>query len=248
MLRFLYLNTSRTGIPRRSHPVPLPDSAHAQPAPVRANLPAVVLPPVATAAPWNRTQRHGALQCRLTPRLPSPRCCSLAQFPSLRASSARAPPAVSSARPFPSATAFAPPSSAGPILCALGDRFGACSSSHRNKVSPTPDSISLGSRRRLHRSIRGVAFSRTNQHRQLLSSITIVSVHRCNANNTSIPCLFFWWFFDPFHGPIQIRKQLSLSIFASDGLWEHLSNQEAIKLVQSSPRNRNVCSLILCYN
>ena len=26
-------------------------------------------------------------------------------------------------------------------------------------------------------------------------------------------------------------------IFASDGLWEHLSNQEAVKIVQTSPRN-----------
>ena len=42
--------------------------------------------------------------------------------------------------------------------------------------------------------------------------------------------------------PIQLTDQFI--IFASDGLWEHLSNQKAVELVHSSPRN--VCVLILC--
>jgi serine/threonine protein phosphatase PrpC len=41
--------------------------------------------------------------------------------------------------------------------------------------------------------------------------------------------------------PIQLTDQFI--IFASDGLWEHLSNQKAVELVHSSPRN--VCALIL---
>ncbi|TVU41088.1 hypothetical protein EJB05_14582 [Eragrostis curvula] len=35
----------------------------------------------------------------------------------------------------------------------------------------------------------------------------------------------------------QIQPTDKFIIFASDGLWEHLSNQEAVDLVQSSPRN-----------
>ncbi|TVU48459.1 hypothetical protein EJB05_08097 [Eragrostis curvula] len=35
----------------------------------------------------------------------------------------------------------------------------------------------------------------------------------------------------------QIQPNDQFVIFASDGLWEHLSNQEAVDLVQSSPRN-----------
>ncbi|KAL6907432.1 hypothetical protein ACP4OV_002471 [Aristida adscensionis] len=35
----------------------------------------------------------------------------------------------------------------------------------------------------------------------------------------------------------QIQPNDQFIIFASDGLWEHLSNQEAVDLVQSSPRN-----------
>lgn len=44
----------------------------------------------------------------------------------------------------------------------------------------------------------------------------------------------------------RIQPNDQFVIFASDGLWEHLSNQEAVDLVQSSPRN--VCFLLLCYN
>jgi len=35
----------------------------------------------------------------------------------------------------------------------------------------------------------------------------------------------------------RIQPSDQFAIFASDGLWEHLSNQEAVKLVQNSPRN-----------
>lgn len=35
-------------------------------------------------------------------------------------------------------------------------------------------------------------------------------------------------------------------IFASDGLWEHLSNQEAVDIVQNNPRNVSSSSL-LCW-
>jgi pyruvate dehydrogenase phosphatase len=38
----------------------------------------------------------------------------------------------------------------------------------------------------------------------------------------------------------QIQPNDHFVIFASDGLWEHLSNQEAVDLVQNNPRN--VCS------
>jgi pyruvate dehydrogenase phosphatase len=41
----------------------------------------------------------------------------------------------------------------------------------------------------------------------------------------------------------QIQPNDQFVIFASDGLWEHLSNQEAVELVQSNPRN--VCVLLL---
>jgi pyruvate dehydrogenase phosphatase len=33
-------------------------------------------------------------------------------------------------------------------------------------------------------------------------------------------------------------------IFASDGLWEHLSNQEAVDIVQNHPRNVRIYSSI----
>jgi pyruvate dehydrogenase phosphatase len=35
----------------------------------------------------------------------------------------------------------------------------------------------------------------------------------------------------------RIQPNDQFAIFASDGLWEHLSNQEAVELVQNSPRN-----------
>mgnify|MGYP003701929069 CR=1 FL=1 len=42
----------------------------------------------------------------------------------------------------------------------------------------------------------------------------------------------------------QLQTTDQFIIFASDGLWEHISNQEAVDLVQHNPRN--VCVLILC--
>lgn len=61
---------------------------------------------------------------------------------------------------------------------------------------------------------------------------------------------------ETFHKPIlsaepqitehRIQPNDQFVIFASDGLWEHLSNQEAVDLVQRSPRN--VCFLLLRYN
>lgn len=52
---------------------------------------------------------------------------------------------------------------------------------------------------------------------------------------------------EPFEKPILLAEPSILVqklfpedqflIFASDGLWEHLSNQEAVDLVNSSPRN-----------
>jgi serine/threonine protein phosphatase PrpC len=44
----------------------------------------------------------------------------------------------------------------------------------------------------------------------------------------------------------RIQPNDQFVIFASDGLWEHLSNKEAVDLVQSSPHN--VCFLDSHYN
>jgi serine/threonine protein phosphatase PrpC len=44
----------------------------------------------------------------------------------------------------------------------------------------------------------------------------------------------------------RIQPNDQFVIFASDGLWEHLTNKEAVDLVQSSPRN--VCFLDSHYN
>ncbi|KAG2730066.1 hypothetical protein I3760_01G276100 [Carya illinoinensis] len=64
---------------------------------------------------------------------------------------------------------------------------------------------------------------------------------------------------EPFHKPIlkaeptiSVQKLCSedqFLIFASDGLWEHLSNQEAVDIVQSCPRNgiaRKLVKTALC--
>jgi pyruvate dehydrogenase phosphatase len=52
---------------------------------------------------------------------------------------------------------------------------------------------------------------------------------------------------EPFHKPIlspeleilvrKLQPGDQILIFASDGLWEHLSNQEAVDIVQSFPRS-----------
>ncbi|VAH17796.1 unnamed protein product [Triticum turgidum subsp. durum] len=46
----------------------------------------------------------------------------------------------------------------------------------------------------------------------------------------------------------QIQLTDQFIIFASDGLWEHLSNQKAVELVHSSPRNLSASSCILFPN
>jgi len=51
---------------------------------------------------------------------------------------------------------------------------------------------------------------------------------------------------DPQINEHRIQPSDQFAIFASDGLWEHLSNQEAVELVQNSPRN--VCFLLAFYN
>ena len=42
---------------------------------------------------------------------------------------------------------------------------------------------------------------------------------------------------DPSISVHELLPQDQFVIFASDGLWEHLSNQEAVDIVQSNPRN-----------
>ena len=59
---------------------------------------------------------------------------------------------------------------------------------------------------------------------------------------------------EPFKNPIlssepsisahQLQAQDQFIIFASDGLWEHLSNQEAVDIVQNHPHN--VSNIYLC--
>ncbi|KQK11830.1 hypothetical protein BRADI_2g62650v3 [Brachypodium distachyon] len=60
---------------------------------------------------------------------------------------------------------------------------------------------------------------------------------------------------EPFHKPIlcpepsieehRLCAEDQFVIFASDGLWEHLSNQEAVDIVNCSPRNTDETSVIL---
>lgn len=55
---------------------------------------------------------------------------------------------------------------------------------------------------------------------------------------------------EPFEKPIllaepsvhvqKLQPEDQFLIFASDGLWEHLSNQEAVNIVHNSPRNVNL--------
>lgn len=57
---------------------------------------------------------------------------------------------------------------------------------------------------------------------------------------------------EPFKRPIlssepsisvcQLQPQDQFIIFASDGLWEHLSNQDAVDIVQNNPRNVRIIS------
>lgn len=39
----------------------------------------------------------------------------------------------------------------------------------------------------------------------------------------------------------QLQQHDQFLIFASDGLWEHLTNEEAVRIVQNSPRNVRFC-------
>lgn len=62
---------------------------------------------------------------------------------------------------------------------------------------------------------------------------------------------------EPFNSPIlssepsilvhEIEQHDQFLIFASDGLWEHLSNQEAVDIVQSGPQNVRSLRLIQKY-
>ncbi|KAL7109823.1 hypothetical protein ACP275_06G199600 [Erythranthe tilingii] len=62
-----------------------------------------------------------------------------------------------------------------------------------------------------------------------------------------IPLLPKFRVHEPFHKPILLAEPAvhvqklypedQFLIFASDGLWEHLTNQEAVEIVQNSPRN-----------
>lgn len=63
---------------------------------------------------------------------------------------------------------------------------------------------------------------------------------------------------EPFRRPIlssdpsilvhQLQSHDQFIIFASDGLWEHLSNQDAVAIVQNHPRSvRPSLSLSLCF-
>lgn len=50
---------------------------------------------------------------------------------------------------------------------------------------------------------------------------------------------------DPTISVHELQPDDQFVIFASDGLWEHLSNQEAVDLVQNSPHNvRDTCFLV----
>jgi pyruvate dehydrogenase phosphatase len=59
---------------------------------------------------------------------------------------------------------------------------------------------------------------------------------------------------EPFQKPIlsgepsisvhQLQQHDQFLIFASDGLWEHLTNEEAVRIVQNSPRYVRFCDLI----
>lgn len=42
---------------------------------------------------------------------------------------------------------------------------------------------------------------------------------------------------DPAISVLQLQPHDQFIIFASDGLWEHLSNQEAVNIVQNHPRS-----------
>lgn len=62
---------------------------------------------------------------------------------------------------------------------------------------------------------------------------------------------------EPFHKPIlkaeptilvqELYSEDQFLIFASDGLWEHLSNQEAVDIVHNYPRNVGYLFIVLSY-
>lgn len=49
---------------------------------------------------------------------------------------------------------------------------------------------------------------------------------------------------DPSISVHELQPHDQFLIFASDGLWEHLSNQEAVDIVQNHPRNVRIYSSI----
>lgn len=48
---------------------------------------------------------------------------------------------------------------------------------------------------------------------------------------------------DPAISVHEIESSDQFLIFASDGLWEHLSNQDAVNIVQNHPRNVSLYTL-----
>lgn len=50
---------------------------------------------------------------------------------------------------------------------------------------------------------------------------------------------------EPFVGSHKLRSEDHFVIFASDGLWEHISNQEAVDIVHESPRSVSDTCLVI---
>ncbi|GAB4847588.1 hypothetical protein Ancab_026650 [Ancistrocladus abbreviatus] len=85
-------------------------------------------------------------------------------------------------------------------------------------------------------------------------SRTIGDVYLKKAEYNREPLFVKFRLREPFKRPIlscepsvsahELQPQDKFLIFASDGLWEHLSNQEAVDIVQSNPRNGSARRLV----